>query len=110
MSYFELSILKTPHDTEPEAIKDQSIVIGLSGEFVNQLNAVPGWNMWSLGYHGHDGNVFEDSLVTGHIKAFAKLHDVYPTVGCGVDYQRGDYFFTCDGEVVCKLHLVSYKV
>lgn len=103
LSYFELSIMEVAHETERETLRDRYFVIGLSGEFSNLLHAVPGWYRWSLGYHGDDGKVYyENNPLPGDIDGYAKPYDVCDTVGCGIDYERGDYFFTRNGEVVCK--------
>lgn len=31
------------------------------------------------------------------------------TVGCGINYQHGEYFFTRNGSVICKSHFPSNK-
>lgn len=85
------------------------VVIGLSGEFTNQINAVPGRNMWSIGYDGVDGNVYEEGGLCDEMDECAAPYGVNQTVGCGIDYENDDYFFTCDGQVICKSHFPKRK-
>ncbi|KAM0512588.1 hypothetical protein ACHAPE_008765 [Trichoderma viride] len=103
--YFEVSILKMAQETASEVAKEKArVVIGLSGEFSNQADAVPGRNMWSIGYDGIDGNVYEEGDLCNETDMFVKPYSVNRTVGCGIDYQEGEYFFTYNGEVICKSH------
>ncbi|KAK1250659.1 hypothetical protein MKX08_010662 [Trichoderma sp. CBMAI-0020] len=92
--YFEVSILLTMTK------KRARVVIGLSGEFTNQADAVPGRNVWSIGYDGIDGKVYEEAEVCNETAMSLKPYGVNRTVGCGIDYQEGEYFFTYNGEVV----------
>ncbi|KAL7927398.1 ankyrin repeat-containing domain protein [Trichoderma austrokoningii] len=87
LTYFEVSILQTAQVTESEVQeKKPHAVIGLSGEFSNQAGAVPGCNMWTIGYDGGDGSIYKNGRKY--------------TAGCGIDHQRGEYFFTLNGKVV----------
>lgn len=98
-SYFELEIL------ESSPLEDSSSLectIGLTGEFTNQVHAIPGWNVWSVGYHSDNGGIYEQdpSPITT-----IEPYKVGQTVGCGIDYESNQYFFTCDGAIVCKYQL-----
>lgn len=54
--------------------------------------------MWSVGYHGDDGCVYEeDSQWTLHT---GRKFGTGSTVGCGIDYANEEYFFTLDGKTV----------
>ncbi|KAH6984430.1 hypothetical protein BKA56DRAFT_581017 [Ilyonectria sp. MPI-CAGE-AT-0026] len=96
LTYFEITIqeIDTFESTPPD------IAIGLAGEFTNQLRSQPGWNAWSLGYHGHDGRIFEEAT-QGKYPTGRKFGPGN-TVGCGIDYDTDQYFFTLDGEVIFK--------
>ena len=74
------------------------VTLGFCGEFCDLVEAHPGWNAWSVGYHGDDGAVFEESPRSDTDGSAFGPGD---TVGCGIDYNRGEYFFTLDKEVVC---------
>lgn len=95
LTYFEITIqeIDTFESTPPD------IAIGLAGEFTNQLRSQPGWNAWSLGYHGDDGRIFEEAT-QGKYPTGRKFGPGN-TVGCGIDYDTDQYFFTLDGEVIC---------
>ena len=74
------------------------VTLGFCGEFCELAQAHPGWNAWSVGYHGDDGIVYEESSFRG--KKTGRTFGPGDTVGCGIDYDRGEYFFTLDQEVV----------
>ncbi|KAL7944010.1 hypothetical protein V8C42DRAFT_327507 [Trichoderma barbatum] len=94
-SYFELTIIDSTQKFTLE------FVIGLTGEFTNQANALPGWHIWSVGYHSDDGGIYDHSEDTSNaIKV--KPYGAGQTVGCGIDYESNEYFFTCDGEIVFR--------
>ena len=64
------------------------------------VNVHVGWYGWTIGYHNDDGGIYEQcspkKYATG--KVFGPNH----TVGCGIDYAAGEYYFTLDGEPVGK--------
>ncbi|QYT02972.1 Protein SSH4 [Trichoderma simmonsii] len=95
-SYFELTILES---VQSENAGRVIFAIGLTGEFTNQVQALPGWNIWSIGYHSDDGGIFENESSR---RATTKTYGTGQTVGCGIDYERNEYFFTCDGEIVFR--------
>ncbi|KAL6787037.1 hypothetical protein J3E68DRAFT_432070 [Trichoderma sp. SZMC 28012] len=92
-SYFELTILES---VQFENAGSLGFGIGLTGEFTNQVDALPGWNIWSIGYHSDNGGIYEQN--SQHC-ATANIYGTGQTVGCGIDYEREEYFFTCDGEI-----------
>ncbi|KAK1505510.1 ankyrin-1 [Colletotrichum abscissum] len=89
-------------DTSPSSEAtpaDPSVVIGLTGEFCDMRKAHPGWYLWSVGYHGVEGNVYdEDFSSASHI--LGRIYGLGSTVGCGVDYENREYIFTLNGKVV----------
>ena len=70
-------------------------------------DAHSGWRQWSVGYHNDDGGLFEEN------GRFKEKHDEWKfgpgdTVGCGVDYAKGQYFFTRNGDLVGKNSFPPY--
>ncbi|KAK1841563.1 hypothetical protein CCHR01_15797 [Colletotrichum chrysophilum] len=91
--YFEVTILTG--GTEDDAI----VTIGFCSEFSNMTDAHTGWKKWSVWYHSDDGGLFEQS---GEYEGQYKTYQPGSTVGCGIDYAEGNYFFTLDGEIISK--------
>ena len=94
--YFEMTIAGQREVIESSLVFP-SVTIGFCGEFCDLTAAHPGWRMWSVGYYANDGYVFEEGRAiydTG--RGFGPGN----TVGCGIDYTKGRYFFTLDGEVI----------
>lgn len=108
IQYFEAKIL--PADTKLEELNRDSetclppiIAIGFCGEFADMTNAILGWNVWTVGYHGDDGMVLKNQD-TGHgDRGTGRTFGPGNTIGCGINYSNEEYFFTCDGEVVGML-------
>jgi hypothetical protein len=100
--YFEAKILAPESSADAETELPEShkpvIYIGFSGEFTDNSNAAPGWRVWAAGYHGDDGIVFENPYL--HRSRTDEKFGVGDTVGCGIDYEAEEYFFTCNGRVV----------
>ena len=106
LSYFEVTVKEAPK-SEPDDPQESdqtekklpTISIDLCGEYSDQFEAHPGWNVWTIGYGGDHGGIFEHSGSPKYEtnRTFGFGH----TVGCGVDYAAGKYVFTLDGEVVC---------
>lgn len=94
--YFEITISDVEHRVETGL--DSIMAIGFCSEFSDLIQSRPGWNMWSVGYHGDGGWIFEANTRckyrTG--RAFGPGN----TVGCGIDYHRAEYYFTLGREVV----------
>jgi hypothetical protein len=100
--YFEAKILAPESSADAETELPESpkpvIYIAISGEFTDNSNAAPGWRVWAAGYHGDDGNVFENPYLP-RCRTDERF-GVGDTVGCGIDYEAEEYFFTCNGRVV----------
>lgn len=97
LSYFEMTFKSSGLDGSDHP--DPIICIGMSGEFCNQAQALPGWHQWSVGYHSHDGRIFDQTPSKND--RLAPVYEPGHTVGCGVDYNTGEDIFTLDGEIVC---------
>jgi hypothetical protein len=93
--YFEVTI--KADETESDGI----ITIGLCGEFSDLKQGHPGWRQcrWSIGYHGDDGGLYDESNWPVNPDCFP--YGPGTTVGCGIDFAKKEYFFTRDGRVVC---------
>lgn len=92
--YFEIAI-------NTRSSGDKFVVtIGFCGEFSGMLYAHPGWNKWSVGYHSDDGGLYVES--SSAISTWEKFGPG-STVGCGIDYAEGKYFFTLNGEIISKI-------
>jgi hypothetical protein len=98
-SYFEVTILEYAPSDDSKSLES---VIGLTGEFTNLVHALPGWNVWSVGYHSDNGGIYEQR---SNPIATTKPYSIGQTVGCGIDYESSQYFFTCDGVLICKCQL-----
>ncbi|OHF04301.1 hypothetical protein CORC01_00640 [Colletotrichum orchidophilum] len=101
--YFELAI--QAGGTDDDAI----VTIGFCSEFSNMTAANTGWRKLSVGYHSDDGGLFEQS---GSKKGRYKAYRPGSTVGCGIDYAKGKYFFTLDGDIIIekKSSLIYRKI
>ncbi|KAI1119745.1 ankyrin repeat-containing domain protein [Nemania abortiva] len=100
ISYFEVSIEALGNASGSNRGSGSSTVsIGLCGEFSNLAEAYLGQKLWSVGFYGDDGQIFENCHGT---HCTERLFRPGNTVGCGVDYSKGEYFFTLDGEVIAR--------
>lgn len=100
----------TIYEVDPEVAgadgrNEMVFAIGFCGEYTNLTRALPGWYVWSAGYHGDDAAVFE-SNGRGKYKT-GSFYGPGDTVGCGIDYERNKYFFTRNGKVVGKATFTS---
>ncbi|KAF3082932.1 hypothetical protein TWF569_001690 [Orbilia oligospora] len=96
-SYFEIEIQSIGAEGGSEL---STVLIGLCGELSFLANAGPGWNVWTLGYHGDDGGMFEEH--GNRYRHEGTKFGIGNTVGCGVDYELGDYYFTLDGKIEAR--------
>ncbi|KAL7950549.1 ankyrin repeat-containing domain protein [Trichoderma barbatum] len=97
-SYFEVTI----HDLENEGVEEvvgnplngsrstsktepPTIYIGFSGEFSIIKDAHPGWNVWSAGYHGGAGKVYQENCSASEALTTNLTYGPGDTVGCGID-------------------------
>jgi Ran-binding protein 9/10 len=73
--------------------KDTAIAIGFSTAEAS-LERLPGWEIHSWGYHGDDGKMFFGEQ-TG--RPYGPTFSTNDVVGCGVDFNLGQAFFTVNG-------------
>ncbi|VDO62358.1 unnamed protein product [Heligmosomoides polygyrus] len=67
--------------------------VGVCGKSVN-LNRLPGWDRYSYGYHGDDGNFFSFS---GNGVSYGPKFTSGDVIGCGVNLVNKTIFFTKNG-------------
>ncbi|CAG8461608.1 6724_t:CDS:2 [Paraglomus occultum] len=89
LHYFEITVLSNP---KPE---DTTIAIGLATKPYPPFR-LPGWNLYSVGYHSDDGRKFNDAY--GGRDYGPEWGEVGDTVGCGYYPNTGFVFFTKNGE------------
>lgn len=73
--------------------KDCVVAIGFSAGKVS-LERLPGWEADSWGYHGDEAKIFAGAQNGQPYRSSFGLGDV---VGCGVDFNKGQAFFTKNG-------------
>lgn len=110
--YFEVQILSDSHHltrrrdeyvntVHPSATSCGSILtkhratvcIGLSSKTVS-LSRPPGWESESYGYHGDDGDIYNQQNIG---KRYGPHFGTGDTVGCGVNFRTRTAFFTKNG-------------
>jgi Ran-binding protein 9/10 len=84
--YFEVTINSKSKDT--------AIAVGFSTSEAS-LERLPGWETHSWGYHGDDGKMFSGEHAGRNYGPVFSSNNV---VGCGVDFNLGQAFFTLDGQ------------
>ncbi|CAG8464401.1 8756_t:CDS:2 [Paraglomus occultum] len=89
LHYFEVTVLSNPKP------KDTTIAIGLATKPYPPFR-LPGWNLYSVGYHSDDGRKFNDAY--GGRDYGPEWGKVGDTVGCGYYPNTGFVFFTKNGE------------
>jgi hypothetical protein len=58
---------------------------------------MPGWSEGSFAYHGDDGSLF---LENQEGMPYGPTYGMFDVIGCGVDYGKGEVFFTKNGEYI----------
>ena len=94
-TYFKIAILRTEHIVDPALCL--KVTIGFCGEFCDLTQSCLGRNMWSVGYAGLDDRISEG--FGRRIHTTGRTFGPGNTVGCGIDYNRKEYFFTLGKEV-----------
>jgi hypothetical protein len=88
----------------------ECIAVGLSTEGFQVCSRLPGWDSYSVGYHGDDGTLFYKRQVErrkfgpAFVNPSKKFIDEEGSqgcdrniVGCGIDYRHGAVFYTFNG-------------
>ena len=88
-----------PSNRTVKKVPTDVVSLGFCGEFCDQTQAQPGWNIWSVGYHGNNGGIFEEESRRSTYNTGRKFGPG-DTVGCGIDFHRKEYFFTVGTEVI----------
>ena len=73
--------------------KDCAVAIGFSSA-KSSLERLPGWEPESWAYHGDDGKAFYGSQQG---QSYSHTFGQGDTIGCGVDFNKGQAFFTKNG-------------
>jgi Ran-binding protein 9/10 len=73
--------------------KDTAIAVGFSTAEAS-LERLPGWETHSWGYHGDDGKMFSGEHAG---RSYGPTFSANDVVGCGVDFNLGQAFFTVNG-------------
>ena len=76
---------------------DSCIAIGLARKAFPLIGKQPGWDRFSYGYHGDDGNKYHQS---GIGTAFGPSFSCGDTIGCGIDYINQSIFYTKNGDFI----------
>ncbi|CAG8696411.1 4825_t:CDS:2, partial [Gigaspora rosea] len=89
LHYFEITVLSNPER------KSTAIAIGLATKPYPNFR-LPGWNIYSVGYHSNDGKKFNDTPVGSEYGP--QWGEVGDTIGCGYNPDVGYVFFTKNGQ------------
>ncbi|CAG8439196.1 9144_t:CDS:2 [Dentiscutata heterogama] len=89
LHYFEITVLSNPEG------KNTTIAIGLATKPYPYFR-LPGWNIYSVGYHSNDGRKFNDAP-SGR-EYGPTWGEVGDTIGCGYNPDVGYVFFTKNGQ------------
>ncbi|RMZ76045.1 hypothetical protein DV737_g4992, partial [Chaetothyriales sp. CBS 132003] len=73
--------------------KDSAIAVGFSTAEAS-LERLPGWESHSWGYHGDDGKLFSGEHAS---KSHGPPFSAADVVGCGINFNTGQAFFTRNG-------------
>jgi hypothetical protein len=110
VAYFEITIVDNSKNvTFQESEEDEpSVGIGLSlpqpclypvrCNCGGRCGYMPGWDSLSYGYHSDTGSIYHNSKRS--LRRVGPTFGRGDTVGCGVDYSRGNIFFTLNGKLL----------
>jgi Ran-binding protein 9/10 len=93
--YFEVTIEKGQEIPENDPIPE--IGIGFCEEGV-PLNGMVGWDEGSWGFHGIDGNLYEEYGRSG--RSYSGPFTEGAVIGCGVNFKKNISFYTRNGKVI----------
>lgn len=88
LSYFEVDVIN--------AGEDSMITVGLcEKECEKGYDFMPGWVKGTIGYHGDNGGMFQN---TGYGNRWGMRYSHGDVVGCGILWETTEIFFTLNGE------------
>jgi hypothetical protein len=104
-------LVSDDEDDEDGTALAECIAVGLSTEGFHVSSRLPGWDSYSVGYHGDDGTLFYKRQVERRKFGPAFVNpsknmideegsqgcDNNNIVGCGIDYRQGAVFYTLNG-------------
>lgn len=93
MFYFEAKVM--------DAGRFGYIVVGVCSDQAD-LEQLPGWGTDTWGYHGDDGRAFDGNSGNEQGLPFGPRYTALDVIGCGIDMQRRDIFFTKNGRFIGK--------
>jgi Ran-binding protein 9/10 len=67
----------------------------MSGNDKSSLSQMPGWEESAWGYHGDDGQRFSSG---GQGSPYAEVWATGDIIGCHVNLENGELFYTRNGE------------
>ncbi|RYP87441.1 hypothetical protein DL770_004779 [Monosporascus sp. CRB-9-2] len=91
--YFEVTIVSEVHPLQRRQ-SEATVCVGLSSKNV-ALSRPPGWEAESYGYHGDDGEAYNQQNVG---KRYGPRFGMGDTIGCGVNFRTKTVFFTKGGQ------------
>ncbi|RYP09656.1 hypothetical protein DL765_008356 [Monosporascus sp. GIB2] len=91
--YFEVTIVSEVHPLQRRQ-SEATVCVGLSSKNV-ALSRPPGWEAESYGYHGDDGETYNQQNIG---KRYGPRFGMGDTIGCGVNFRTKTVFFTKGGQ------------
>ncbi|KAK0667487.1 ankyrin repeat-containing domain protein [Cercophora samala] len=97
-AYFEVKF-ESSNMNGMDGPSESMISVGLCGELADMTGAHSGWRPLSVGYHSDNGGLY---LENGHRDTIHEKYGLGSTVGCGIDYETEELFFTLDGKIMIQ--------
>lgn len=103
VAYYEVTLLPRDVMQEPACSMSSTrlrsipecVAIGISLRLFNTYRKMPGWDIFSYGYHSDDGGMFHSEGQTP--RSYGPTFTTGDTVGLGIDYIKQAIFFTHNG-------------
>ena len=81
--------------------RNEEIAVGICSKHVS-LDRFPGWERYSFGYHGDDGNIYLEGDDGDDTETPFKTGD---TIGLSLDFTNASLSFSKNGKIVKKVQL-----